>query len=54
MFPATPGMVEIFNHAANDLGYAVFFITGRGDSQHAATIANLVNDTAAGFRTSPA
>jgi hypothetical protein len=49
MFPATPGMVEMVNQAANDLGYAVFFITGRGDSQHPATIANLVNDTAAGF-----
>jgi hypothetical protein len=31
------------------LGYAIFWITGRGDSQHAATIANLVNDTAAGL-----
>ena len=31
------------------MDYAVFFITGRGDTQHAATIANLVNDTAAGF-----
>ena len=31
------------------MGYAVFFLTGRGDSQHNATIANLVNDTAAGF-----
>ena len=50
MFPATPGMVDLVNQAmAPDLGYAVFFITGRGDSQHAATIANLVNDTAAGF-----
>jgi len=36
------------NHA-KALGYAVFWITGRGDSQHAATIANLVDDTAAGF-----
>ena len=34
---------------ARALGYAVFFLTGRGDSQHAATIANLVNDTAAGL-----
>ena len=48
MFPATPGMVDLVNRA-HDLGYAVFFITGRGDSQHAATIANLLNDTAAGF-----
>lgn len=48
MFPATPGMVDLVNRATA-LGYAVFWITGRGDSQHAATIANLVNDTAAGF-----
>jgi hypothetical protein len=48
MFPATPGMVDMVNRA-KALGYAIFFITGRGDSQHAATIANLVNDTAAGF-----
>ena len=48
MFPATPGMVDMVN-AAKDIGYAVFFVTGRGDSQHPATIANLVNDTAAGF-----
>ena len=48
MFPATPGMVDMVNQA-KALGYAVFFITGRGDSQHAATIANLVNDAAAGF-----
>jgi predicted secreted acid phosphatase len=48
MFPATPGMVAMVNHA-KDLGYAVFWITGRGDSQHQATIANLVSDTAAGL-----
>jgi predicted secreted acid phosphatase len=48
MFPATPGMVELVNRAKT-MRYAVFFITGRGDSQHAATIANLVNDTSAGF-----
>jgi predicted secreted acid phosphatase len=48
MFPATPGMVDMVSQA-KALGYAVFWITGRGDSQHAATIANLVNDTAAGF-----
>ena len=48
MFPATPGMVDLVN-AAKAEGYAVFFLTGRGDSQHNATIANLVNDTAAGF-----
>ena len=48
MFPAAPGMVDLVNHAAA-LGYAVFWITGRGDSQHAVTIANLVNDSAAGL-----
>jgi predicted secreted acid phosphatase len=48
IFPATPGMVDMVKQA-HDLGYAVFFITGRGDSQHQQTIANLVNDTAAGY-----
>jgi hypothetical protein len=48
MFPATPGMVDLVNQAKSQ-GYAIFFLTGRGDAQHAATIANLVNDTAAGF-----
>ena len=47
-FPATPGMVDLVDHAKS-LGYAVFILTGRGDSQHQATIANLVNDTAAGL-----
>ena len=48
VFPATPGMVEM-TQRARDLGYAVFFITGRGDSQHNQTIANLISDTAAGY-----
>ena len=48
MFPATPGMVHLVDRA-QDLGYSIFWITGRGDSQHAATIANLQNDSAAGF-----
>jgi hypothetical protein len=48
MFPATPGMREVANKA-HGLGYAIFFITGRGDSQHQATIANLESDEAAGF-----
>jgi predicted secreted acid phosphatase len=48
MFPATPGMVDMVSHA-KALGYSIFWITGRGDSQHAATIANLVNDSAAGL-----
>ncbi len=46
MFPATPGMLDMVNQA-KALRYAIFFITGRGDSQHDATIANLVNDKAA-------
>ena len=48
MFPATPGMLDLVNQAKAE-GYAVFWITGRGDSQHQATIANLQNDTAAGL-----
>jgi HAD superfamily, subfamily IIIB (Acid phosphatase) len=48
LFPATPGMLGLAQKA-KDLGYAIFWITGRGDSQHLATIANLVSDTAAGF-----
>ncbi len=48
IFPATPGMVDLVKQAADE-GYAVFFITGRGDSQHSQTIANLVSDTAAGY-----
>ena len=48
LFPATPGMVSLVDRA-QDLGYSIFWITGRGDSQHAATIANLLNDSAAGF-----
>ncbi|MFL5941631.1 MAG: HAD family acid phosphatase [Gaiellaceae bacterium] len=47
-FPATPGMIDLVSHA-KALGYAIFWLTGRGDSQHAATIANLINDGAAGF-----
>ncbi len=48
MFPPTPGMVNLVWKAQN-AGYAIFWITGRPDSQHDATIANLVNDVAAGF-----
>ena len=48
MFPATPGMVDLVNQAKG-LGYAIFWITGRGDSQHAVTIANLQSDSAAGL-----
>ena len=49
MFPATPGMVNMVSHA-KALGYSIFWITGRGDSQHQATIANLVSDSAAGLQ----
>jgi hypothetical protein len=42
-FPATPGMVEMVNDAA-DMGYAVFFITGRPQAQEAATLGNLTHD----------
>jgi predicted secreted acid phosphatase len=48
VFPATPGMVELA-WKAHEAGYAVFFLTGRGDSQHDVTIANLVDDAAAGL-----
>jgi predicted secreted acid phosphatase len=48
IFPATPGMIDLVNQAKGQ-GYAIFFLTGRGDSQHQATIANLINDTAAGL-----
>ena len=33
MFPATPGMVDMVSQA-KAMGYAIFWITGRGDSQH--------------------
>jgi predicted secreted acid phosphatase len=49
MFPATPGMLDLADQARAE-GYAIFWITGRGDSQHAATIANLQNDSAAGYQ----
>ena len=48
MFPATPGMVDLVSQA-KAMGYAIFWITGRGDSQHQATIANLQSDAAAGL-----
>jgi predicted secreted acid phosphatase len=47
-FPATPGMIDLVNQAKG-YGYAIFFLTGRGDSQHQVTIANLENDSAAGL-----
>jgi predicted secreted acid phosphatase len=42
-FPAVPGMVEMVNEARNE-GYAVFFLTGRGAAQEAATLGNLTTD----------
>jgi predicted secreted acid phosphatase len=48
IFPAAPGMVDLVKQAADE-GYAIFWITGRGDAQHQQTIANLVSDTAAGY-----
>jgi predicted secreted acid phosphatase len=51
-FPATPGMIDLVNQAKG-YGYAIFFLTGRGDAQHQVTIANLINDTAAGFSEMP-
>jgi hypothetical protein len=44
--PAIPGTLRLFQHAQS-LGIAVFFITGRSESQRDATIANL---TSAGYR----
>ena len=49
MFPATPGMLDLADQAQAE-GYAIFWITGRGDSQHLATVANLENDSAAGYQ----
>ena len=43
MFPAVPGMVDMANAAAKE-GYAIFFITGRGAAQEAATLGNLTSD----------
>lgn len=48
LFPPTPGMVDLV-YKAKGAGYAIFWITGRPDSQHMPTIANMVNDTTAGF-----
>jgi predicted secreted acid phosphatase len=48
MFPPTPGMLGLAEQA-KARGYAIFFVTGRPDSQHQVTIANLVSDTAAGL-----
>ena len=42
-FPAVPGMVEL-EHQAEQAGYTVFFLTGRPESQRAATEVNLANE----------
>jgi hypothetical protein len=43
LFPAVPGMVEMAQ-AASARGYAVFFLTGRPQTQEAATLGNLTKD----------
>jgi hypothetical protein len=43
LFPAVPGMVDMV-WSAKQAGYAIFFLTGRPDSQHAHTVTNLGGD----------
>jgi len=43
LFPAVPGMVAMANTAEGE-GYAVFYLTGRGATQEAATLGNLTSD----------
>jgi predicted secreted acid phosphatase len=42
-FPAVPGMVDLAKSAESE-GYAIFFLTGRGAAQEAATLGNLTSD----------
>ncbi|HYC07734.1 MAG TPA: HAD family acid phosphatase [Candidatus Binatia bacterium] len=42
-FPAVPGMVAMADKA-KAMGYAIFWITGRGAAQEAATLGNLTSD----------
>ena len=42
-FPAVFGMVDMVNEAAKE-GYAIIFLTGRGEAQEAATLGNLTSD----------
>jgi hypothetical protein len=42
-FPAVPGMVDLVQTAERE-GYAIFFLTGRGAAQEAATLGNLTED----------
>jgi predicted secreted acid phosphatase len=51
-FPAVPGMVDMVQ-AAEDEGYAIFFLTGRPASQEPATLANLTTGDADGVVTDP-
>ena len=46
LFPAVPGMVKMAT-GANQLGYAIIFLTGRPTSQAAATLGNLTTDNMA-------
>ncbi len=43
LFPAVPGMVDMVTKADGQ-GYAVFYLTGRGATQEAATLGNLTSD----------
>jgi HAD superfamily, subfamily IIIB (Acid phosphatase) len=43
LFPAVPGMVTMVNEAAHE-GYAIFFLTGRPETQEGATLGNLGGD----------
>jgi len=43
-FPAVPGMVAMAQEAERE-GYAIFFLTGRGAAQEAATLGNLTADS---------
>jgi len=42
-FPAVPGMVRMATTAERE-GYAIFYLTGRGTAQEAATLGNLTAD----------
>jgi predicted secreted acid phosphatase len=42
-FPAVPGMVAMVQRAHAE-GYAIFYLTGRGQAQEAATLGNLTHD----------
>jgi predicted secreted acid phosphatase len=51
-FPAVPGMVDMVSKARSR-GYAIFFLTGRPQSQEAATLANLTSGDWDGAVTDP-